>query len=345
MTFDLEFLRVVLGLISIVGGTASGVAALLVEYKNKKTGKITRWGRFALFGIAISFLIGTSNLWVDYAIKSRETRNAAETSRSNSEKTLQIVTDINRALNPFRDVRVTFSLSYPFDDPNLTLYRQRLDQGVHAVLNDIQSSDKEVQGVFWKHKDAHGKIDAVTIHEGSPLFPKGSSEYLASQVFFRRGMALNFFKTPIDPSKFDLFEADIPDIKMDFVDDNDKIEVQYDLQTKTVDFWASGILSKQETWRSSGKIVSILDFPATQLIIELAYDEAATFFANPPHPDVHLERINLPKSIYVIIGVADRRPWHLPARKFELYRGPRGTTNFVYSFPKTYQEILVEAAF
>jgi hypothetical protein len=220
MTFDLEFLRVVLGLLSIAGGTASGVAALLVEYKNKKTGRITRWGRFALIGIAISFLIGTSNLWVDYAIKSRETRNAAETARTNSEKTLQIVTDISRTLNPFHDVRVTFGLIYPFDDTGLTQYRKRLDDGVRALLNDIPTDpNKEVQGVSWSSKDANDKIESVTIHESSPLFPNRSSEPLASEVFFRRGLTLNFFKTPIDPSNFDEFEAEIPDVKMGFQDE------------------------------------------------------------------------------------------------------------------------------
>ena len=216
---------------------------------------------------------------------------------------------------------------------------------MRALLNDIPTDpNKEVQGVSWSSKDANDKIESVTIHESSPLFPNRSSEPLASEVFFRRGLTLNFFKTPIDPSNFDEF-AEIPDVKMGFQDDQDKIKVQYNLQTKTIEFWASSILSKPETWGSSGKIVSVLDMPATQLIIQLEYDEAVTIFANTPGANVHLERINLPKSIFVNIGVADRRSWLLPKRKFELYKGPRGTTNFVYSFPKTFQEMLVETNF
>jgi len=41
MPSDLELLRVTLGLFSIIGGTLFGIAALLVEYKDKETGKIT----------------------------------------------------------------------------------------------------------------------------------------------------------------------------------------------------------------------------------------------------------------------------------------------------------------
>jgi hypothetical protein len=40
MTFDIDFLKAILGLLSIVGGTASGIAALLVEYKDKKLVKL-----------------------------------------------------------------------------------------------------------------------------------------------------------------------------------------------------------------------------------------------------------------------------------------------------------------
>src|SRR5262245_25265881 len=341
MTFDLEFLKAILGIASIFGATVSGVAALLVEYKDRKTGRITKWGRYALCGLAISFLIGTSNLWIDYTEKSRKTRDDAERSRINTEKTLQIVSDINRTLSPFKDVRVTFGISYPFDHPDLARYRQRLDEGVRALLHDIQSSRQEVQGVSFKIGGSDGSIEVVRIHEGSPLLPNESKEYLASEVFFRRGLTLNFFKVPINPSTFDHEE---PDIKISFEDYEYKetIEVHYDLKRKTITFWGFHILAKPESWDSSGKIVSMLDLPGTQLIIQLEYDDAVTFFANLPRPNVHLERINLPHSILVHLSIADRRSWDLPRERFELYKGPKGTTNFVYSFPKTYEEILTE---
>ena len=341
MTFDLELLKVILGILSISGATVSGVAALLVEYKDKKTGRITKWGRYALYGIAISFLIGTSNLWIDYTQKSRQASNDAEKSRINTEKTLQIVTDINRTLNPFRDVRVTFHVSYPFDHPDLARYLKRLDEGVCALLPEIQSSRREVQGVSWV-MDRAGTILVVRIHEGSPLFPNKSSEHLAFQVFFRRGLTLNFFKTPINPATFDDDIPD-PDITMGFDGDEYKneIEVHYDLERKAVEFVGYGILSKPESWDSSGKIVSMLDLPGTQMIVELEYDQAVTAFANLTQ-DVQLERINLPHSIHVGLGIADRRELLIRKDKFELDKGPYGTTNFVYTFPKSYEQILNE---
>jgi hypothetical protein len=61
MSTNFELFKVILGLFSIIGGTVSGVAALLVDYKDKD-GEITKWGRYAVIGLGASFLIGTSNL-------------------------------------------------------------------------------------------------------------------------------------------------------------------------------------------------------------------------------------------------------------------------------------------
>jgi hypothetical protein len=334
MTFDIDFLKAILGLLSIVGGTASGIAALLVEYKDKKTGQITKWGCYALFGVAISFLIGASNLWIDYVQKSRETRNAAERARENSERTLQIVTNISRNLNPFKDVRVGFAFSYPFDHPELAQYRNRLDEGVRALLPDIHKSNREIEGVSWVRmtKDV---VDVVGLRNDSPLSPRENDESLAFQVFLRRGLSLYFFKMPINPSAFDL-RTSSPDIQMDFSATSgfdQEIEVNYDLQTKTIEFVAYSILSKPESWQSSGKIVSSLDLPETQLIVQLEYDENATALARHRQP---LQRIDLPHTISVDVTVGDRRTWDI--KEFEQHKGPRGTTNFVYSFRKSYPE-------
>jgi len=192
--------------------------------------------------------------------------------------------------------------------------------------------------------DDDNKIEAVRLHEGSPLLPKGFTENLAFQVFFRPGLILNFFKTPTNPATFDVFSGDRPDIEMRRDrDDNDrkKIEWEYDLKDRSITFRASGIgiLSRPETWNSSGRIVSMLDLPGAQLIVQLGYDQAVSALASAD-PKERLERINLPNSIRVYIQVGDRRELTLRGRDFEQYKGPNGTTNFVYTFPKTYEELL-----
>ncbi len=141
MPLDFELLKTILGFVSIIGGTVSGVAALLVEYKDKETGKITKWGRYALIGVGASFLIGASNLWLDYTQKKNESRETANKQREASEQTLRIVTDISRTLNPLKDVRASFWATYRFDQPELAKYRERLDEGVHNLLPSMKVKD------------------------------------------------------------------------------------------------------------------------------------------------------------------------------------------------------------
>jgi hypothetical protein len=189
--FDLDLLKAVLGVISILGGTVSGMAALLVDFKDKKSGRVTKWGRYALYGIATSFFIGTSNLWIDYSLKSRDARDAAEKSRANTEKTLQIVTDINRALNPFKDVRISFSLSYPFDHPELARYQRRLAEGVRALLPDIRDG-QTVKGVSRSMWSDH-TILAVKLHDGSPLLPNPVQRIFSVPSLFSTRLNFKFF--------------------------------------------------------------------------------------------------------------------------------------------------------
>jgi hypothetical protein len=347
MTFDLDLIKTLLGLFSIVGATTSGVAALVIDYKNKETGKITRWGRYALFGLGISFLIGACNLWIDYVEKSRATRNAAEESRTNSEKTLKILTDIERTLNPFKDVQIFVRFSYPFGDPDLLQYHQRLDTGIGAILHDISLQDdpddpnQKIQGVNWSQKDADGSVLSVRINTGSPLLPN-PSEPLAAEVYFRRGLTVFWFKSPVDPTTFDEFQGAKPDIKMSLSPNEDhtnRIDMDYDPIGKMIEFQGSHLQAKPEYWNSSGQIVSLLDLPGSQLIVQLEFDEAVTFFHNVPSKSVPLKRIKMPDSLFLGITIAERRPWFLSKNEFKKYVGPLGTTNYVYTFPKIYSEL------
>ena len=183
-------------------------------------------------------------------------------------------------------------------------------------------------------------VKLVTISEGSPLLPN-ASEHLATKLFFRRGLMLYWFKSPIDPTTFDDNADPHADITMELgsVTDDDprKIDVQYDLETKEVRFRAAGAQTRPENWESSGKIVSLLDLAGSQLIVQLEYDSAVTSFENS---DDRLKRINLPESISITIGVGDRRGRYLSKSDFKKYKGPSGTTNFVYLFPKTDAELL-----
>ncbi len=338
MPFDLELLKTILSIFSIFVFTASGVAALLVEYKDKATGKITKWGGCALFGLAASFLIGTSNLLIDYTQKSREAREAGNRLREGAEKTLQIVTDISRTLNPLKDVAVEIWLTYPVVHPEFELYRQRLDEGVRALLPSLTKSDFEiVQGVSASRSDGT-TITEVMFNKDSPFFPDKNKERFAYTVLSRINLDISFFKTPIDGENYD--STPKPDIIMRFEDSVDHIAVRYDLQSKQITLNGTRIPSDSYYWNSSGAIVSLLDLPGTQLIIN-----ADPNIARDPHIQVE------PDITRIALKFAERREWRLSKDKLKFFRSKIyfsettriGHPFYEFVFPKTYQELLSEA--
>ena len=98
---------------SIVVTAALGILGLLKDFKDKKTHRITRWGRILLGGLIISATLGV-------AAQLRESHDQATLERQRAAQTLSIVQNtsntvnsINRLMSPLAGARVdvTYSLS------------------------------------------------------------------------------------------------------------------------------------------------------------------------------------------------------------------------------------------
>jgi hypothetical protein len=83
---NLDVAKSLIGIISIAVATVSGISALLVDFRDKVTGRVTKWGRYAVFGLAASFFIGTINLWIDYVQKSKDPKIPSKNLKSYPKK-------------------------------------------------------------------------------------------------------------------------------------------------------------------------------------------------------------------------------------------------------------------
>lgn len=337
---SLDLIKLALGALSVAVGTASGVAALLVDFKDKATGRITKWGRYAVFGLAGAFVVGISNLAVDYVQKSRQAVEASRRAQAASEQTLQIVSNLNRTLNPFKDVKVGARLSYDFALPQLIGYRERLDREARALLPELNNAPGRhlpgKMGIASVRPD--GIVSAVAFSRGSPLFPKEATEKAAHAALSQSLLSLIFFKTPLDREAFGglgLNPASAnpgADITMHLgVDGNDTRHVffEYDLERKRVRWKICGIPAAMESWRSSGRIVSILDLPGAQLAIHFEHQRVAKGLENPDIEFIHL-------------AVAERQGWWLRKSRFVPHRRSDGFEVLEYRLPNTIEETLRE---
>lgn len=338
MSVDLELLKTILGFVSVFGATVSGVAALLVDYRDKTTGKITKWGRYALLGLGLSFLIGGSNLFLDYTQKEDETRDAVNRAREASEQTLRIVTDIDRTLNPLKDVRATFWATYPFDQPELAQYRQRLDEGVRALLPELRAKHGIVEGADASVTDSDGSIREISILPSSPLFPNRATERFAYTVLANTFLQIKFYKTPIDVSRLSNPFTLKPDLTMSFEPSIGKsifqIREKYEPKTKKITVYGFEISSDSKYWNSSGKIASVLDLPGCQLVIDVGHTLVSFDEAD--------KRVK-PDLATLVLQVADQRGWWLRADKLKRAEPEFGSSVYVHVFPNTYRALLQEA--
>jgi hypothetical protein len=338
MNFDL--LKLALAALSITVGTASGVAALLVDFKDKATGKPTKWGRYALFGLAGSFVVGLSNLAVDYAQKTRQAVDASLRAQAASEQTLQIVNNINRSLNPFRDVKVGARVSYAFELPHLVDYRERLDREARALLPEMNKAPGRYlpgkMGIASIRAD--GVVTAVAFPPESPLFPHQETEKAAYLALSQSLLALIFFKTPLDGEAFRNLGlnpmsvnpgADISMFLGVNGQDSSRVFFEYDLERKRVRWKVCAIPAPMEGWRSSGRIVSILDLPGAQLAVHFEHARLEPGLENPDIEFVHL-------------GVADRQGWWLRQSRMTSHRRSDGFEVMEYRFPNTADQMLRE---
>jgi hypothetical protein len=86
---------------SIAFTGAFGLMGLLTENKNKKTGKLTTWGKVSLGGIVLSTILGVAAQLKENSDEAQSREASASQTLELMKKTNSAVSDIQRLLSPF----------------------------------------------------------------------------------------------------------------------------------------------------------------------------------------------------------------------------------------------------
>jgi hypothetical protein len=144
-------------ILSALSAGCFGVLALLKDYKDKATGKITIWGRVSLAGILISTLLGIlAQLKESSEAEKAKARIAAQTLELAQNTSVAVrntavaVSELRRALSPFEDPRFSVQARLPC---NSDKYRQLCLEYKATKITDrvakIQALSK-LNGAFGK---------------------------------------------------------------------------------------------------------------------------------------------------------------------------------------------------
>jgi hypothetical protein len=330
---DLDFSKTLVGVLSIAVSTASGTAALLVDFKDKSAGKITKWGRYALAGLAVSFLIGTLNQFIDYTAKSRQAQEAAKKAQESSEKTLQIITDLSRTLNPLKDVRAGFWIA-GIEHPELASYKKRLQTAVEAISPRLRSLGDSTNGVSVETLNSEEqKPTEVRINQRSPLWPDAKKERLAYALLTRTGLSAKLYKTPIPAGSLENPWLPAADISMPFEPKQGTGNtIRYDVKGKRIILEAYTIPSNPLEWNSSGEITSQVDLAGSQMVVEIPHVWGPELGDN--------SRPLAPKLSRLVLDIAGRRPWVFQEDDFEYHESNDGFARWSFVFPRTFPEVV-----
>src|SRR5579863_7787895 len=190
----MDIVLTILKLAGLVLAGAFGALGLLKDFRDDKTKALTKWGKIALYGILASTALAFIAQVLDSAKSAHDAKESEKRAQDQIARSNEILTDINRSLNPLTNVRVTYWLIVPFEAPEFAAYRERLAKGVAEILaspgqeGTPQTGDVSV-------RDANGRPEEVSIPRSSPLMPQ-PDEVIPYYVLRYSGLRFAFYKSP-----------------------------------------------------------------------------------------------------------------------------------------------------
>jgi len=235
------------------------VIGLQVDYKDKD-GRITAWGRRALFWSVISALIAVG-------AQALETINKRREDEASAEKTRNLLIEIRRAVYPIQNIYVTTNLIVP--RASLPAYAAKLDKASVAIAKAPSFTDR--YAFVWTGK-TYDDLIRVKFSKASTLYPTTGS--LERNVLVDVGLRFCFFKKAIDVKSI-VAGVTRPGPDLEFLVRPTEAIIDYQapqgrfpgrFQTLAMNMEAN---AKDIHWLSNGKIASLLDLNGAQLIVSV----------------------------------------------------------------------------
>lgn len=310
-----------LNLTKIIGTALSGafgLLGLLTDFRDPSTKRITRWGKVAFWGIILSTIIALVSQVLESAKATRDARASSEATQAQLKKSDIILREVDRTLNPLVDVRISYWMRVPLDDPEMAEYKQRLEKGVEQIVAN-HAANRTDPRFGSPAKLRQGKVLQVYVPVTSPLFPQ-RAETIPYYVLAFSGLHLQFFIKPLGISAFEIADPakfPTPDLEMQVnsfgpLESSNSYQLLYDLETHTLQISAYGLPSDSDSWHSDGKILSSVDLANVQLaaVIDNTMAPAPSVAGKPPVIDQQIAQLRADMILgSIILKIENRTFW------------------------------------
>ena len=242
----------------------SGGLGLLVEFK--EDGHITKWGKRALWGVIISFIIAATIQGVE--IYRNKLASIAE-----EEKTQKMLLEISRGIYSIDASKLSFDLDAEIHANDT--YFKNYNLRVLSVINKFQAGSnlKLPGGVFEiptiNEKGQKVKSTSFIITPGSVLYPSSNREKEIFNLIGQMAIDVSFYKTD---SLINSLPAKGKNPNVSFSTKFIKPELEFNTYDTTITIRAKGLRSDLDdyAWRNHGGIESLLDFSNGLVVLSLS---------------------------------------------------------------------------
>jgi hypothetical protein len=254
-----EIILVIVKFLGIALTGIFGLVGLLFDFRDAQR-RLTKWGKVAVSGIFISTAVAAASQALDF------TKSAQDTEEAN-QRSLVLLTEIDRAVDPLDSIGATVWLNVDMSDPKLVPYRDRALAGIHRAISTRGNGEYVLaQGVQVGSQTRDGTIEEVEIPAGSPLYPDKNTERLAFYL-------LNFIDIEISVAAKGQTTALIGgngnDLQMGLTtaDSQQGLRFVYNLVSHKFGITASDLESDSQYWRNHANILSVSDMYGMEMLV------------------------------------------------------------------------------
>ena len=337
---DESVVLTVLKLTGIAYAAGSGTLALFVDFKDKTTGRVTRWAGVALVGIIVSGSVAAGAEIISVYKGKHEAeenlRRRQEDIDRQNKQVLGLLSEISRGLHPFDTASFFLFAEVPCDDPRLTNYKHKLEKGIHDYTSTrVTNSPLFPKSGLSVIVSSNEGPEVIEISPKAVIYP--SPDTLEHAVLAVRRAEVSIYKRPINPKKHRPFSQgfdSMPDIIIPLYDEN-TFSLQFDLRDKSVKS-VGRFSAKRESWTSTGRIVSINDLAGAQMFFCIGPlgSESKGIYSNSDYLDLR-KNVRLGP---VNFGIGQRYAW-FNQRDLKQYFTPEGLPFWVVQFPDPLEPI------
>lgn len=204
----MEALLLLLKLLGLVIASGLGVLGTIKDYRDKATGRLTKWGRFAVFSLVGSALVAVGAQVVEESLRAKSTREAALQAAASAARSEQMVVELARVLQPLEFTSIHISgIQFRLDDSKFRVLKANIETvfSKHLKQYEMNAVPLGQKHISIPSQDCRQRNNpcsplSIEIAGAHEVFPKSGLE---RALFHVGDVSLSIYRKPIDPARFE----------------------------------------------------------------------------------------------------------------------------------------------